>query len=113
MLLLLRTLPFLVADKVPEDSEHWLCFLLLRKIVDIVLSPVFSEGLCSSLKLLIREHHTKFVNLYGVEVFIPKMHFLVQYPDQIQAVGPMVRTWTIRHEAKLSFFKQASHLANF
>ena len=25
----------------------------------------------------------------------------------------MVRTWTIRHEAKLNFFKQASHLANF
>lgn len=41
------------------------------------------------------------------------MHFLVHYPDQIQAVAPMVRTWTIRHEAKLNFFKQASHLANF
>jgi len=25
----------------------------------------------------------------------------------------MVRTWTIRHEAKLNFFKQASRLANF
>ena len=29
------------------------------------------------------------------------------------AVGPMVQTWTIRHEAKLNFFKQASHLVNF
>lgn len=113
MSLLLRTLPFLVGDKIPEDNEHWLCFLLLRKIVGIVLSPVFSEGLCSLLKLLIAEHHSKFVSLYGVEACIPKMHFLVHYPDQIQAVAPMVRTWTIRHEAKLNFFKQASHLANF
>ena len=80
MSLLLRTLPFLVGDKVPED-EHLLCFLLLRKIVGIVFSPVFSEGLCSLLKLLIAEHHSKFV-----------MHFLVHYPDQIQAVAPMV--WT-------------------
>ena len=113
MLLLVRTLPFLVGDKVPEDNAHWLSFLLLRKIVDIVVSPVFSESLCSSLKILIKEHHTKFVGLYGIETCIPKMHFLLHYPDQIQAVGPMVRTWTTRHEAKLNFFKQASHLANF
>jgi len=112
MSLLLRTLPFVVGDKVPEDDEHWLCFLLLRKIVGVVLSPVFSEGLCSLLKLLIAENHSKFVSLYGVEACIPKMHFLVHYPDQIQADAPMVRTWTIRHEAKLNFFKQASHLAN-
>ena len=86
---------------------------VFRKIVGIVLSPVFSEGLCSLLKLLIAEHHSKFVSLYGVEACIPEMHFLVHYPDQIQAVAPMVRTWMIRHEAKLDFFKQASHLANF
>ena len=113
MLLLLQALPFLVGDKVPEDNEHWLCFLLLRKIVGVVLSPVCSECLCSSLKLLIREHHSKFVSLYRLETCIPKMYFLVHYPDQIQAVASMVRTWTIRHEAKLNFFKQASHLANF
>ena len=41
------------------------------------------------------------------------MHFLLHYPNQIQAIAPMVRTWTIRHEAKLNFFKQASHLTNF
>ena len=42
------------------------------------------------------------------------MLLLVQYADQIQEVGPMVRTWTIRHEAKLiNFFKQASHLVDF
>ena len=51
--------------------------------------------------------------LYGTEAFIPKMHFMLHYPEQIKAVGPMVRTWTIRHEAKLNFFKQASHLINF
>jgi hypothetical protein len=28
-------------------------------------------------------------------------------------VGPMVRTWTIRYEAKRNFFKQCSRLANF
>ena len=103
----------MIGDKVPEKSEHWMCFILLRKILDIVLCPVVSENLCSSLKILINEHHSKFVQLYGVSSYIPKMHFLLHYPDQIKAVAPMVRTWTIRHEAKLNFFKQASHLANF
>jgi len=65
-----------------------------------------------SLKLLIKEHHERFIILYGTEAFIPKMHFMIHYPDQIKAIGPMVRTWTIRHEAKLNFFKQASRLIN-
>ena len=77
MLTLLRVLPFLIGDKVPEESQHWISFSLLRKIVDIVLSPKVSENHCSSLKILINEHHSKFVHLYGV--YIPKMHFLLHW----------------------------------
>ena len=113
MLTLLRILPFLIADKIPEGEEHWNCFLMSRKIVDIILCPVISEGHCSSLKLLIRDHHTKFVELYGSSAYIPKLHFLVHYPDQIKAMGPVVRAMTTRHEAKLNFFKKASRLINF
>ena len=110
MLQLVRILPFIVGDKIPEENEHWLCFLLLRRIIDIVLCPVLTDSLCTSLKLLINEHHQKIFILYGAEAYIPKMHFMLHYPEQIKAVGPMVRTWTIRHEAKLNVFKQASHL---
>ena len=46
----------------------------------------------SSLKLLVNEYLSKYVNLYGLDAFIPKMHFLVHYPDQMMKVGPMVRT---------------------
>ena len=114
MLLLVRILPFLIGDKVSEDNDpHWYCFLLLRKIFDIVLCPVVSNNLCSSLKLLINEHHSQFIALYGCGSYIPKMHFLIHYPEQMKAIGPMVRAWTIRHEAKLNFFKQSSRLANF
>ena len=66
-----------------------------------------------SLKLLIKDYLIQFVQLYGDAAFIPKIHFLVHYPEQILAVGPLVCTWTMRHEAKLNFFKQASRLANF
>lgn len=113
MLVLIKVLPFLVAGQIPEGEDHWLCFILLRKILDIVLCPVVSNNLCSSLKLLIKDHHNLFVRLYGASAVIPKMYFLIHYPDQIEAVGPMICTWTIRHEAKLNFFKQASSLLNF
>lgn len=112
VLLLVKILPYLLADKIPVLEDHWQCFILLKKIIDIVLCPVVSKDICASLKLLIREHHVLFVHLYGSSALIPKMHFLVHYPDQIEAVGPMICTWTIRHEAKLNFFKQASRLLN-
>ena len=61
MLTLVRILSFLVGDKVPEYEDHWVCFILLRKILDIVLCPVVSKSLCTSLKLKIKEHHVLFV----------------------------------------------------
>lgn len=109
MALLLRVL---LGEKIPEEDLNWKCFLLLRKIVEIVLSPVVSTNLCS-LKLLINEHHSLFVSLYGEDAYIPKAHFLLHYPEQMKLLGPMICTHTFRHEAKLNFFKRVSHLANF
>ena len=113
ILLLVRIMPFLIADKIPEDEDHWACFQLLKSICDIVFSPVVTENFCSSLKLLIRDHHLKFVELYGTSSYIPKMHFLSHYPEQMSSLGPMLNTWTMRYEAKLRFYKRASHLSNF
>ena len=113
MSVLIQILPFLVGDKIPEDNSNWHCFLLLRKIIEIIFSPVLRETHCSFLKLLIEDHHSKFVALYGYDCLIPKMHFLVHYPEQIRLLGPMVHTWTMRYEAKLNFFKQSSRLSNF
>ena len=115
MLTLMRNLPFLIGKSVPEGDEHWECYLILRKILDIILCPMLPLSVCATLKLLIIQHHTMYISIYGSENFVPKMHFLVHYPKRICRVGPMTRTWTwtMRHEAKLNFFKQASRLANF
>ena len=72
-----------------------------------------SEFLCAILKQLINEHHSAFLTLYGDKHFTAKFHYLIHYPKQILAIGPMIRTWTIGYEAKLNFFKQCSCLANF
>ena len=54
-----------------------------------------------------------FRDLYCNESFIPKLHFMVHYPQQIIRHGPLIRSWTMRHEGKLNFFKQASKSSNF
>ena len=112
-LLLIRIFPFLVGDDIPVESPNWHCFMLLANIVDIIMSPLSSADLCAILRRLITEHHQAFVTLYSANAVIPKLHFLLHYPDQIMNVGPMVRTWNMRNEAKLNVFKQAARLGNF
>lgn len=112
-LLLMRILPLLIGDVVPTDDPNWKCFTLLLKIADIILCPWSSTDLCAELKVLITEHHQSFVSVYTEAAVIPKFHFLLHYPDQILRVGPMVRCWNMRNEAKLNLFKQMSRLKNF
>ncbi len=111
-LLLIRILPFLIADVVPDHDSNWKCFLILSKIVDIVMCPWSSADLCGILKLLIEDHHRSFITCYS-EAMISKFHYLLHYPKQVLLVGPMLRTWNMRSEAKLNVFKQASRLGNF
>lgn len=85
----------------------------MSDIVSILACPVASSDICGSLKVLICEHHQEFIAAYSAESMIPKFHYLLHYPEQILNVGPMQRTWCMRHEAKLNMFKRASHLGNF
>ena len=112
-LLLVRILPLLIGDVVPLDDQKWKCFLLLSKIVDLALCSWSSPDLCAILKVTIEEHHRSFIEMYTAEAVTPKFHFLFHYPTQILNVGPMIRTWNMRNEAKLNIFKQASRLGNF
>ncbi len=34
--------------------------------------------------------------------FTPKVHYMVHYPAQILNYGPLICSWTMSHEAKLS-----------
>lgn len=112
-LLFCRMLPLLIGDKIGEGDPSWRGFLLLLDIIDIAVSPIVSEGLCGHLKLIIEEYLEFFKSHYPNNSIIPKMHFLVHYPEQMMAIGPLVRAWTMRCEAKLNLFKRASHLGNF
>ena len=111
--LLARIFPFLVAGDITESDLHWKCFLMLLRIIDITLAPVVTVDVCAVLKILIEEHHEMFTTLYPDWTVTPKMHYMTHYPEQILALGPLVRAWTMRYEAKLCLLKHAGRVSNF
>ena len=113
MWLLAVIFPLLVGDLIPRDDCNWNCFLKLLKICEICTAPVLSADNAAYLEILIEEHHQQFIDLYPDESIIPKMHFMVHFPQQILNYGPLVHTWTMRYEAKLRIIKRAARVSNF
>lgn len=112
MWLLAKSLPMLIGDLIPRDNSNWTCFLKLLNICEICIAPVLSADSAAYLELLIEEHHTQFKTLYDRSI-IPKLHFMVHFPCQILKFGPLIHTWTMRHEAKLRIIKRAARVSNF
>ena len=110
---LVRNLPILIGDKIPEDDKGWHSVLVLIKICQIALSPVHSHDTVPYLRVLIEEKLQLLKELYPGSTMKPKMHYMVHYPSQIERHGPLVHSWTMRHEAKLSFIKRSSRRGNF
>lgn len=107
---LIRHLPLLIGDKVPEDNEHYELLLLLLDCMDIIFSYEVTEDDTLFLKHVIKDHHEHFLHLYPLRHLKPKHHFMTHYPRQIRMIGPLVRFWTMRFEAKHSFFKRLGHI---
>ena len=113
MMCLCHEFPMLVGDLIPESDNHWLAFLVLLKICAISLSPTCTPDTVAYLRVLIEEKLCLFKQLYSDEKFIPKQHYLVHYPSQIENLGPLINSWTMRHESKLSFVKCVSIRSNY
>lgn len=75
-------LPLMIGDQVSSDDEHWKNFLLLLTILDYIFSPVVSSDCAGHLKELIAEHQC-FKELYPTCTIIPKMHYMIHYPECI------------------------------
>lgn len=102
---LLRNVPLIFGDVVPQDDEHWNLLLLLLQIVNIIFSPVLTEGLTVCLKHLIAEDHRLFKCLFPDKNLLPKHHLMTHYPRCIQNIGPIVHVWFMRYESKNYLFK--------
>lgn len=107
---LLRLLPLMIGDLVPEGNKHWELLLCLLACMEIIFSPELTHGVVLFLRHLIAEHHSLFLDLYPDRHLKPKHHFMTHYPGAVMKLGPLLHFWSMRFEAKHAFFKQVSHV---
>lgn len=103
---LLRFLPLLVGHLVPPDETAWQVILDLKDIVELVVAPVHTEQSIAFLESRVSDHRCRLKELFPGLKLLPKHHFVEHYPQMIKFFGPLVGMWTMRFEAKHSFFKQ-------
>lgn len=104
---LVRNAPLIFGDVVDRDDRYWSLRLLLIQILNIVFSPIITNGMTYYLKHLIREHHQLFRDLYPDKKLIPKHHLMIHYPQCIRKIGPLIHVWCMRFESKHNFFKRS------
>lgn len=102
---LVQNMSLIFGDIVKEGNAHWRLLLLLLQILNIIFSPVITDGMTVCLKHLIVEHHKLFKVLYPHCRMIPRHHFMTHYSRSIRKIGPIFHVWTMRFEAKHRFFK--------
>lgn len=54
---LVRYFGLIIGDKIPKFDEHWEIYILLRKIFDILTSPVICKADAIHLENYVTEHH--------------------------------------------------------
>lgn len=113
MWLLARILPLLLSDLVDFESQHWKCFSTLLYIVMISVSPIVNLDELPNLDRVIAEHLNLFKNLFPDVNIIPKQHYMLHISRDMRNLGPVVRMWCMRFEAKHSSFKKLAASASF
>lgn len=106
---LLRFLPLMIGDKVPENDKTWQIVLELKDIVELLTCGHFSEETLHYLEFKISSHRCLLKEVFPDFSLLPKHHFLEHYPELVRRFGPLVDFWTIRFEAKHSCFKRVIH----
>lgn len=83
-------------------------YLAFRKVVDILLAESIPETCIAYVQALISEFLELFTEQFPDTRIIPKLHYLLHYPEFIMLYGPPRRYWGMRFEAKHAYFKAIS-----
>lgn len=105
---LLRLLPLMIWDCVPEHEPSWEILMDLKEIVEIVLSHSLSEETLCYLSCKLADHRLLLTSTFPDFKLKPKHHFIDHYPQLTKCFGPLVNVWTMRYESKHSFFKNVA-----
>ena len=105
---LLRLLPLMVGDFIPQNNVYWEFFLELRQVCDILFAQKWSVGMFEQFRELYAEHQRNFVRLFPQLTLIPKHHFLSHYGLFAETTGPPYKNMLAAEEMKGNFFKRTS-----
>ena len=107
---LIRYLPLIIGDKVPEGHKYFEIILLLLECIDLIFSTETTAEETFFSKQLIKDHHKHFLEMFPERNLILQHYFMTHYPHQMRMLGPLVHFWTMRFEAKHRFFKLFGHI---
>ena len=101
MCTLLQILPFVLTFLgISKDCQHFQFIVQLLNITKVLLSPLFSKGSLSNLRLDISNHLQRFRQLFPTSPIIPKQHYLIHMPTCIKDHGPCDKYSCLRFEGK-------------
>ncbi len=106
---LIRLLPLMMGHRVPEGDKTWQILLELKDIIELLATGQFTDETLCYLESKISEHRCLLKECFPDFHILPKHHFLEHYSEMICRFGPLTDFWTIRFEAKHSFFKRVVH----
>lgn len=104
-------LPFIFFQFKDQVKVIWLAVESLLQIIQILLSDEICEDDSQRLSHLVTTH-LQCYQLYFNQQLKPKHHLLLHYERIIRALGPVVKFWAMRMEAKHQYFKQLVHQTN-
>ena len=105
---LLRLFPLLVGHAVDEEDPAWEVVLALVEMVDTIMSPVLSHATIAFMNDKIQHFYSVRKQVFPEMLLKPKDHFTLHYPEMARKFGPLRGSWSMRFEAKHSFFKNVS-----
>ena len=90
----------MIGHYVPENDEHWIHYIKLLDIVDLIFSHTVHPNMPGYLEVAIEENLEMFVTLYGGASIILKMQFLIHIPRLLER---QVIPYTAKHSRAKTF----------
>lgn len=78
--ILLRLLPLVVGCSIPEGDKTWAKLMDLKEIVQLVLSPSFTEESIQYMQSKMSDHRQSLKTVFPHFKLRPKHHYIEHYP---------------------------------
>ena len=110
MLILLKILPYILNS---IKGHNYVKFIIeLIEITQIIFAPLLFRETLQKLRAMIEKHLKTFRELFPENNITLKQHYMLHFPSQIEALGPLTRHMCMRFESKHRFFKKFAKHSN-